>query len=208
MSKILVVDSSSSDGSFLVELAESLDEESAAVSVADASGALDWVGAESPSLVIINANLPALDAADLTRRLRAQSSGFDIPIIVVSADQSRQLRYQALEAGANDFLLLPVDHVEFRARARNLLALRKHQQILKEGLTSMEHRLQLSDRLRRKELSESEEKLRLVTNSMPAMILRLGFRWSLRHGQQLPGRFFWGRSGALFRSVPERAVWR
>ena len=41
----------------------------------------------------------------------------EVPIIVVTVYQDREFCYRALEAGATDFLLSPVDHLEFRARA-------------------------------------------------------------------------------------------
>jgi putative two-component system response regulator len=54
----------------------------------------------------------------------------EIPVLMVTADHETELRHQALQAGANDFLTKPVDRVEFLARARNMLALRKsHKQL-------------------------------------------------------------------------------
>jgi response regulator RpfG family c-di-GMP phosphodiesterase len=37
--------------------------------------------------------------------------------MVVTVYEDRDFRNKALEAGATDFLLSPVDHLEFRARA-------------------------------------------------------------------------------------------
>ena len=49
--------------------------------------------------------------------------------------------YRALEAGATDFLLSPVDHLEFRARARNLLTLRRQQLLLADRAADLERAL-------------------------------------------------------------------
>ncbi|MCB1834880.1 MAG: EAL domain-containing protein, partial [Geminicoccaceae bacterium] len=49
--------------------------------------------------------------------------------------------YRALEAGATDFLLSPVDHLEFRARARNLLTIRRQQKLLAERARDLERAL-------------------------------------------------------------------
>ena len=40
----------------------------------------------------------------------------DVPLVVVTCIEDREIRYQALEAGATDFLTKPVDHLECRAQ--------------------------------------------------------------------------------------------
>src|ERR1700720_1126023 len=65
----------------------------------------------------------------------------DVPVMVITAYEDRDLRYQALEAGATDFLLSPVDHHEFRVRSRNLLTLRRQQLLLKERASSLEEQI-------------------------------------------------------------------
>jgi putative two-component system response regulator len=48
---------------------------------------------------------------------------------MITANDQKQIRYSALDVGANDFLTKPIDKVEFLARARNMLSLnqaRKH----------------------------------------------------------------------------------
>jgi putative two-component system response regulator len=51
---------------------------------------------------------------------------------MITANDEVELRYQALEEGANDFLIKPVDKIEFLARTRNMLALRKNQRFLED----------------------------------------------------------------------------
>ena len=137
MSKIVVVESIA-NRSALAELAGSLDDGPTVVSFTETEAALAWADRAVPDLVIAGHDPPAIDAVDLTERLRAQRAGFDIAVIVVASRDDRRLRYRALDAGASDLLVAPLDHVELRARARNLLALRKHQQILKDGLSTLE----------------------------------------------------------------------
>ncbi len=79
------------------------------------------------------------------RRLPALA---EVPIIVVTIYEDRDYRYKALEAGATDFLLSPVDHLEFRARARNLLTLRRQQLLLAERAADLERTLQTRPRAR------------------------------------------------------------
>ena len=75
--------------------------------------------------------MPHLDGAKFEQSLRHLPTCSDVPVIVVTAYEDRGFRYDALNAGATDFLLSPVDHEEFRARARNMLTLRFQQSLLK-----------------------------------------------------------------------------
>ena len=58
---------------------------------------------------------------------------------MVTANEQREVRYQALEAGASDFLTKPVDKAEFLARLRNLCELRRSQRLLHGPARGGEH---------------------------------------------------------------------
>jgi putative two-component system response regulator len=44
-----------------------------------------------------------------------------VPLVMITANDQKPLRYRALDLGASDFLTKPVDKVEFLARTRNML---------------------------------------------------------------------------------------
>jgi diguanylate cyclase (GGDEF)-like protein/PAS domain S-box-containing protein len=73
--------------------------------------------------------------------LREQRAFADVPIVVVTVYEDRDFCYRALDAGATDFLLSPVDHLEFRARARNLLTMRRQQKLLAKRAADLEQAL-------------------------------------------------------------------
>jgi CheY-like chemotaxis protein len=81
--------------------------------------------------------MPEMDGVAFIQQVRSMSDGTPIPVIVVSALNDRAIRRSALEAGANDVLVKPVDHDEFRARARNLLALSDHHTKLSNHLSAV-----------------------------------------------------------------------
>ena len=167
---IVIIDDRVTNRDILAKLASSLDEETVVQTFSNPQAALDWIAEHTPDLVITDYKMPSMDGASFIRKLRGLPLCADVPVIVVTVYEDRDFRYKALEAGATDFLLSPLDHYEFRARAHNLLTLRKQQEIIKKRAHILERKLRSSDDLRREELRESEEKLRQVTDSIPAMI--------------------------------------
>lgn len=170
MSVIVIIDDRVTNRNILAKLAGSLDGPTVVRTFGDPPAALQWMAENPPDLVVTDYKMPLMDGAEFIRRFRSQPLCMDVPVIVVTVYEDREFRYRALEAGATDFLLSPLDHHEFRARARNLLTLRRQQEIIKRRTFALEHRLQLTNRLREEELRESEEKLRLVIDTVPAMI--------------------------------------
>jgi PAS domain S-box-containing protein len=131
---------------------------------------LDLAPLDPPDLVITDFNMPELDGAEFIRRFRAIPSCADVPVIVITAYEDRALRYQALEAGATDFLISPVDHHEFRVRSRNLLTLRRQQLQLKERASSLEQKMKADAKRHRDALRESHELLMRVIDAVPVMV--------------------------------------
>ena len=170
MVDIVIVDDRVTNRNILVRLAGSLEDGIAVQAFGAPEDALAWLVEHTPDLIITDYKMPRMDGDQFIRRVRDMPLCGDIPIIVVTVYEDKDFRYRALEAGATDFLLSPVDHHEFRARARNLLTLRKQQEIIKRRAITLERRLETTNRLHRRELRETEEKLRLVINTVPAMI--------------------------------------
>lgn len=88
---------------------------------AHARDALAWVQDNDPDLVIVDYMMPDMDGLEFIRSLREMPGRDAVPIVMITANDQKQLRYRALDLGANDFLTKPVDKVEFLARTRNML---------------------------------------------------------------------------------------
>jgi putative two-component system response regulator len=74
-------------------------------------------------LLITDLDMPQMTGLDLIRACRSEPPGRTVPIMVVTASTERELRHEALELGALDFLTKPLDAAEIRARTRNMVAL-------------------------------------------------------------------------------------
>ncbi|MBI4756653.1 MAG: response regulator [Betaproteobacteria bacterium] len=82
----------------------------------EADGAL---ATDEFSLLILDLGLPRLDGMTLLRRLRAR--GRALPVLILTARDTILDKVTGLDAGADDFLVKPVDLDELAARARALL---------------------------------------------------------------------------------------
>jgi putative two-component system response regulator len=78
-----------------------------------------------PDLVAMDLRMPHVDGFDLLRQLRSRvpSASF-VPVLVLTADNSRKARQEALALGAKDFLTKPIDVTEALLRIYNLLETR------------------------------------------------------------------------------------
>lgn len=123
MAIILILDDSATNRSIYARLAALVADDITVETFSDPSDALEWLNHNQVNLVISDFRMPGMDGASFTRQLRQIAGCAELPILIVTAHDDRSYRVRALDAGATDFLQSPIDHFEFVARARNLLAL-------------------------------------------------------------------------------------
>jgi two-component system, OmpR family, KDP operon response regulator KdpE len=80
--------------------------------------AMHMIAAEVPDVVVLDLGLPDLDGVEVCRKVRAWS---DVPIIVLSARSREREKVEALDAGADDFVIKPFGLEELLARIRAAL---------------------------------------------------------------------------------------
>ena len=170
MKIIVIVDDSAANLKIYSKLAEAVDSEVRVQAFHNPLQAIAWLELNDPDLVITDYKMPSMSGAEFTRRIRALPGCADVPVVVVTAYTDRGFRIEALEAGATDFLLSPIDHAEFQPRVRNLLRLRCHQRLDRKRAQALEHELQVSEHLRDQILRDSRGQLAQVIDTVPAMI--------------------------------------
>ncbi|MEI6861037.1 MAG: response regulator [Verrucomicrobiota bacterium] len=74
--------------------------------------AVTRIAQEPWALVLMDMQMPGIDGAEATRRIRRQLAGRSLPIIVLTANAMPEDRVTCREAGMNDFLAKPVRQSE------------------------------------------------------------------------------------------------
>lgn len=75
----------------------------------------------TPSLVVCDLGLPDIGGLDLLRLLRALPDMQEVPLIVCTADTSRETVLKALQQGATDYIAKPIDPAMLEARVLKAL---------------------------------------------------------------------------------------
>lgn len=100
-----------------------------------ADGELGWEYVQSTpyDLILMDVGLPKLDGISLCNKLR--TSGCTTPILLMTAKDANSDRIRGLDAGADDYLIKPLDLAELHARVRALLRRKEvpHTPILQIG---------------------------------------------------------------------------
>jgi two-component system response regulator RpfG len=158
MLSVVIIDDQSTSRKILEELVFSLGEDISIKSFSDPVAALESVQISEPDLVLTDIKMPRLDGVEFTHLFRTRYE--DVPLIVITGIEDREIRYRALESGATDFLTKPVDHNEFRVRCHNLLELRRHHKISKGRTKWLEEKV--SEATQAISIRERETLLRLA----------------------------------------------
>jgi DNA-binding response OmpR family regulator/HPt (histidine-containing phosphotransfer) domain-containing protein len=101
---------------------------------------LELTAAYDYDLILLDVLIPGMDGMSLCRQLRAQ--GCQMPILMLTAQNTSGDRIRGLEAGADDYVVKPFDLSELVARVKALL--RRRQATLHTVLTWENLKLDLS----------------------------------------------------------------
>ena len=138
---IMIVDDRATARSLLLGLARSIERGIRVECFSEPKAALGRATERTPDLIITDYNMPGMNGVEFVKRIRTAPNLADTPIVMVTVVEDRGVRYQALEAGATDFLTRPIDPLECLTRCRNLLALRRSQKALADRINQLEEQV-------------------------------------------------------------------
>jgi DNA-binding response OmpR family regulator len=97
----------------------------AVVSASSGSEALDRVSDDPPDLVLLDVQMPGMDGFEVCRRLRSDEATEFLPVVMVTSSDS-EIRVDAINAGADDFIAKPFNQQELLARVRSLVRIKRY----------------------------------------------------------------------------------
>jgi len=120
----------------------------------DGQEALDQVDKVCPDLILLDVMMPKIDGIEVVRRLKARIAADElpfIPVIMQTALDSTENKVEGLDAGADDYITKPINFAELEARVNSLLRIKA----LQSSLSAREKELrELNDRLRQISLTD------------------------------------------------------
>lgn len=81
--------------------------------------ALELARKSPPDTVLLDVVMPGLDGLEVCRRLKQDPETAAVPVILVTSLESREDRVAGIDAGADEFLVKPIDPREVGLRVRN-----------------------------------------------------------------------------------------
>jgi signal transduction histidine kinase len=78
-----------------------------------------------PDLILLDVMMPELDGIEVCRLIKASSKWHTVPIIMITALDSKTDLANCLNAGADDFLSKPVNRLELQARVNSMLRIKQ-----------------------------------------------------------------------------------
>lgn len=136
--------------------------------------ALHAASQNPPELVLLDIRMPGIDGYEVCRRLKAQPSTRDVPVIFVSAATESDEKVQGFHVGAIDYVTKPYQRDELLARVHTHLELNRLRNHLEELVGE-----------RTAELKESERKLRTsLIDSITALAATVEMRDPYTAGHQ------------------------
>lgn len=79
-----------------------------------------------PDLILLDVMMPEIDGIEVCRQIKAMSKWQNVPIVMVTALNTKSDIANCLNAGADDFISKPVNALELRARVTSMLRIKHH----------------------------------------------------------------------------------
>ncbi len=121
---ILLVDDDKDDRDILQETILAIDKTAEIYSLPNGHKALEYlnnVKCKTPSLIVLDYNMPLITGADLLVKIFANEEYRAIPIVMLSTSNAERHVEQCLRNGAKEYFVKPTDYNELEKLANKLL---------------------------------------------------------------------------------------
>lgn len=142
---ILVVDDQENNRQLLRDMLDLDGHE--VIEAADGPTALALALGRDPDAILLDVSMPGMDGLEVCRRLRTEPATTATPVLLITAMGEREDRLRGMAAGANDYLVKPIDRIEVSLRVRNAVRLRVMHRTVQRQLAELQRLERLRDDL-------------------------------------------------------------
>lgn len=107
---IMVIDDSSTNNLLLEAVFES--EKYSVIAAEDAISAMTMLQHYKPDLIVLDIMMPGVNGFELLEQLKEKEETKEIPVIILTAKQDGESKKRALDLGAIDYFVKPIDKKE------------------------------------------------------------------------------------------------
>lgn len=127
--KILVVDDEPINVKFITAV---LENDYDVISAYSGKETLEKISLEKPDIVLLDIMMPEMSGYDVCEKIKQMSSTRFMPVVMVTALSGLTDKIKAIEVGADDYLIKPINRVELLARVQSLLKAKSfHDELIK-----------------------------------------------------------------------------
>ena len=112
---------------------------------------------DPPDLILLDIIMPEMDGYEVCKRLKAEKSTSNIPVIFITSKQGEEDETRGLELGAVDYITKPFNPSIVKARVRTHLELKKHRDRLEELINEGTVKLKKTTREMQVEIAERKQ---------------------------------------------------
>jgi two-component system, response regulator RpfG len=129
---VLIIDDQSTGRAILEQIIQQIAENIVVIPFASPQEALHWLADNDPDLIVTDYRMPDMNGVEFIQQVRQQSHCQNVPIMMITVVSEKEVRYEALDAGATAFLTRPIDQIECRTSCRNLLQMHEQHLIIQD----------------------------------------------------------------------------
>jgi diguanylate cyclase (GGDEF)-like protein/PAS domain S-box-containing protein len=105
--------------------------------------AISFVNSETFSLMLLDIAMPDMNGVEVLKKVRRRYSMSELPVIMVSVKGESGDIVTALDSGANDYLIKPIDHLVLCARVKSHLTHKYTEDALVKTRNELEQRVKV-----------------------------------------------------------------
>jgi two-component system response regulator RpfG len=129
---VLIIDDQTTGRTILQKVIEQIGDNLDVFTFGTPTEALAWIDQQDPDLIITDYRMPEMNGVEFIREIRKRPHCENVPVMMITVVSEKEVRYEALEAGATAFLTRPIDQIECRTSCRNLLKMHEQHLIIQD----------------------------------------------------------------------------